>query len=213
MTLNRIICAGETLIDIGANVGIISLNCLERLGDHGRIIAIEPQPCCYLALLDTIKYNNLQNVEAYEVAISDNPGTSTLSIPDSGNLGSATLEPTAKDSIGTFVQVHNGSEFLSSLAIRGEYVVKIDVEGHEGKVIRGLEQYFRSHLPKAVLFESNTDIFKNPAFHTLKAEGFEMFQIDRTVLRLRITRINETLQRIDATDFIAVRPDVVHLLS
>jgi FkbM family methyltransferase len=212
-TLHRLLSAGETLVDIGANVGSVSFNCLDRLGPSGRIIAVEPQPCCYRALSETVRYNNLQNVEAHELALSDHSGTFALSVPDSAHLGSATLEPATDGSSSVRVQVRNGSEFLSSLAIRGEYVVKIDVEGHEGRVIAGLAPYFRSHAPKAVLFESNTDIFKNPAYNTLRAEGFEMFQIERSVLRLRIARLDETSRRPGATDFVAVRPDAAHLLN
>ncbi len=141
---------------MGANVGLVSLQCLPLLGPHGRVVAVEPQPRCCEALAETIALNGVANLEVHRLALSDRAGRLALNLPDATNLGTATLEPGAAGADdGRVVEVRDGSAFLESLRIDGDYAVKIDVEGHEGKVLAGFASYFARRPPKGVVFESH----------------------------------------------------------
>jgi FkbM family methyltransferase len=213
-TLARLLDEGDTLIDIGANIGLVSTQCLPLVGPSGRVVAIEPQPRCCDALAETIAVNGIDNLEVHRVALSDREGQLTLHLPDASNLGMASLEPAAA-SAGIPVEVRHAGEFLESLRIEGEYVVKIDVEGHEGKVLAGLAPFLANRPPKGIVFESHEhkynreNFYECAAYQTLRKASFRVFQIHKSLTVLKYSEICPDEAMPEATDFVAVRPDCV----
>jgi len=63
--------AGDTVIDIGANVGLYSLTAAARVGSTGKIIAIEPHPESFRFLQKTIEDNALSQITPFNVAAGD----------------------------------------------------------------------------------------------------------------------------------------------
>src|SRR5262249_12766547 len=121
-TLARLLDEGDTLIDIGANIGLVSMQCLPLIGPAGRVVAVEPQPRCCDALAESIAINRIANLEIHQLALSDRDGRLTLNLPEATNLGMASLEP-ATASAGIAVEVRQAGEFLESLRIDHEYVI------------------------------------------------------------------------------------------
>jgi FkbM family methyltransferase len=212
-TLSLLLEPGDTLLDVGANVGLVSLQCLPLLGPRGRAVAVEPQPQCCEALAETVALNGVANLEVYRIALSDRAGRLALSLPDATNLGTATLEPGASG--GRSVEVRDGSAFLESLRIEGDYAVKIDVEGHEGKVLAGFAPYFARQPPNGVVFECHAhkyrgeDFYQSQAYRLLSGAGFRVFQIRKSLWSPRYGEVRPGAGAPDATDFVALRPDQV----
>jgi FkbM family methyltransferase len=211
-TLARLLDPGDTLIDVGANIGLVSMQCLPLVGPAGRVVAVEPQSPCCDALAETIALNGIANLEVHQTALSDRGGQLTLHLPVAGNLGTASLEPAATGT-GITIRVRHAGEFLESLRIEGEYVVKIDVEGHEGKVLRGCTPYFARRPPKGIVFESHEhryngeNFYESPAFQMLSAAGFRVLQIHKSLATLKYSEVCPRAGMPEATDFVAVRPD------
>lgn len=65
---------GDTFIDIGANIGTITIPLSKYIGDNGKIIAIEAHPNTYTELRRNIKLNHLNNVQTFQIAIGDYDG-------------------------------------------------------------------------------------------------------------------------------------------
>jgi FkbM family methyltransferase len=69
----------EVFVDVGANVGSHSLRIARDYADIGvRVIAIEAEPEAYKALVQNIKRNNLTNIDAIKIAVSDHKGLAVL---------------------------------------------------------------------------------------------------------------------------------------
>lgn len=219
-TLARLLDPGDTLIDVGANVGLVSVQCLRLVGPHGRVVAVEPQPLCCEALAETVALNDIRNLEVHCLALSDQAGRLKLTLPDAANLGTATLGSGPADvNDDSVVTVRNGGEFLESLQIQGDYVLKIDVEGHEDQVLAGFAPYFASRPPKGIVFESQAhvyegkDFFRGGAYRQLRAGGFRVFQIPKSFVSLKYIEVRLGGAAPRATDFVAVRPDQVERLT
>jgi hypothetical protein len=154
----------------------------------------------------------------HQLALSDRDGRLTLNLLDATNLGMASLEP-ATASAGLAVEVRHAGEFLESLRIDHEYVIKIDVEGHEGKVFAGLASFFASRPPKGIVFESHEhkycgqDFYAGPAYQLLNGAGFRIFQIHKSLTALKYSEVHPGDAIPDATDFVALRPDFVGRLN
>src|SRR5919108_6579842 len=60
---------GDTVVDIGAHIGLYSLIAAKRVGPSGKVIAIEPDPENFKILKKNLLLNQLSNVEPLECAV------------------------------------------------------------------------------------------------------------------------------------------------
>src|SRR5215831_2182390 len=74
--LARLIRRGMTVIDAGANQGLYTLY-LADLVRPGRVFAFEPEPMLYRQLVSNIRNNSAENVDSYQIALSDSAGSLT----------------------------------------------------------------------------------------------------------------------------------------
>jgi hypothetical protein len=65
---------GEIIVDVGANIGVYSLYCSQKVCSKGNVIAIEPEPRNFAILLHNIGLNKMSNVTALNLCISDHSG-------------------------------------------------------------------------------------------------------------------------------------------
>ena len=72
-TNGRNIKKGDTVIDIGAGIGEFSVLASKLVGEHGKVISIEPSPEDFETLLVNLKTNKCHNVIPLNLAISDKP--------------------------------------------------------------------------------------------------------------------------------------------
>jgi FkbM family methyltransferase len=146
----------DTLFDIGANIGIFSCFAVQTVSD-GKTVAFEPYPPNVRQLQRNLSYNGSESeFTVIDAALSDSYGRSNFTAPnnDPGNQ-TATMEP---DTDKIEVPTIPGDYLVSLGSVPSPSVVKIDVEGAEPLVIRGLEKslsdrkcrtlYCEIHLPR-----------------------------------------------------------------
>lgn len=169
-TIWRLTETGDSVADIGANLGYFSLVFAHRVGAYGRVHCFEPHP-----LLQKKWQNHLRKwpqCKLYPVALSSVQGEMKLSIPKdfSNNEGIASLEK-IDGAEQIQVRVSTLDQSLNGQAVE---IIKIDVEGHEMEVFKGAVQALKS--VKYVLFED----FKNeksPVVRFFRENGFKVFRI------------------------------------
>jgi len=124
---------GMTVVDVGALIGYYTLLAAKRVGDNGRVLAFEPSPTAFSLLLKNIKINNRNNIKAFKYAVSDKNGKKTF---DLSRLSFAHTKSSDTIVVNTvFID-----SFLHSLSIEDVDLVKIDVEGAELEVLRGMRK-------------------------------------------------------------------------
>lgn len=72
--LESIAREGMHAIDIGANIGIATVAMAKRIGREGKLYSFEPMPEYFNILKDNVSSNGLENVEVYELAVTDQVG-------------------------------------------------------------------------------------------------------------------------------------------
>lgn len=127
-------------LDVGANIGNHSLSLAELFR---QVLAFEPHPDSQQVL--KINSSDHPNIRIFPFGLSDTDAVSTLYYSDK-NLGKASLTRSQEKAIE--IALKRGDSVIESSV----GFVKIDVEGHELKVLQGLEQTIRSHQP-IVAFE------------------------------------------------------------
>jgi FkbM family methyltransferase len=139
--LNDFLNEGDSFVDIGSNIGLFSLYASGKVGPNGQVIAFEPASQTYNRLLENIQLNNINNVKAYQLGLSDKDEILELNISSSGYEAWNTFVQTtdAKFSLKEKVQVKSFDHFLDENAINAVTIslIKLDVEGFEINVLKG----------------------------------------------------------------------------
>lgn len=135
--LSSILKPGDQVVDVGANVGFVSLIAAKQVGPNGLVLSIEPNIRLAKRLELAATRNVINNLRIEQVALGERQFEARLS--DSSHSGSGTLRATSES--GHSVQVCEGcvvlKRHLSSESTKPIFV-KIDVEGYEHRVVLGL---------------------------------------------------------------------------
>jgi FkbM family methyltransferase len=127
------------VLDVGANVGYFSLLAARHIGPSGVVHAFEPEPVNFRVLRQNVTASGHDNIEIWACALSDRSGTQALYLSRS-NLGRHSFSFSNVPATGAAVDVPTRTldEFAADLIDDGPPIlVKIDVEGAEGRVLRG----------------------------------------------------------------------------
>lgn len=155
--LSTLISAGDWVIDVGANVGHYTKRFSELVGPTGRVIAFEPVPETFALLAANLQVLPKANVTLINAAVSDKTSLVGMSIPafDTGlrNFYQAHLS----DSPDSGLQVL--TLYLDSLNITHKItLIKIDAEGHEAGVLRGMHQILLRDKPTLIVETGSIEI-------------------------------------------------------
>ncbi len=153
--LDQMLRPGMVVIDVGANIGEVSLVAGRRVGPQGRVIAFEPAPTIADELETHVQRNQMQDVVHIErLGLADKPATLPLyascgqadtADPHRG-LGSLHGEPD-KDALLAVVEVATLDHMAEQLALDRLDLLKVDIEGGELPCLRGAEKTLRRFLP------------------------------------------------------------------
>jgi len=154
--LRRVTRPGDTFIDVGANVGYVSIFASSWVGPNGRVIAFEPSRKAHERLQHNLEMNGCSNVLPVNVGCSSVTGEVTLRTPGR-DLGRAHVGPARfADESAETISITTLDQFIASNAISRIGVIKIDVEGHDIEVLRGGMAVIEGQRP-AVLIEVGVD--------------------------------------------------------
>jgi FkbM family methyltransferase len=136
--LNKILGEGGVFIDAGAGVGSFTLIASKIVGNKGLVVAFEPVPRNYLALLENLRTNNIGNVIAVPYALWDQNGYLEIIVPPHSGKASAKFKThfTGLEVMGQGIRVRAVTidYIVNLLRIRRLDLIKIDVEGAEIEV-------------------------------------------------------------------------------
>jgi FkbM family methyltransferase len=127
--------SGGMVIDVGANVGVLTVLAASQVGSSGRVLAFEPHPEAYRRLLKAVRANRFEDrVTAYNVAVSDRRGRVQV-VSAVATVEAQVAESATGETLALPLDEVEGLAFHAQIDL-----LKIDVEGHEGQVLRGARE-------------------------------------------------------------------------
>jgi FkbM family methyltransferase len=142
--------AGDVVLDVGANYGVYALLTAVAVGPEGMVHCFEPGSASLLQLRQNIALNPGLPISVHEFALSNSLGSgslfhvggspTTFSLGEDSRVGRETVTKTTLDT------------WASDLGIRRVRAIKMDVEGHEARVIQGGATLIRATRP-VIMFE------------------------------------------------------------
>lgn len=171
----------QLILDIGANQGYYSLK-VKSYAPNCKIIAFEPNPLMYDALLKNIKSNNVQMFESENVAIADKDGFINLEIvPQIGAIGGKSIKiPERKWMKDEFIRNIN-AKTLALDTVFNKYkidkvdILKIDVEGMEVEILSNCHNLDKV---ERLVIEYHSEKIKEQLIKLLESQDFSIFYID-----------------------------------
>jgi len=137
-----------SILDIGANTGLFSLAAAAQ-NPKANIYSFEPLPRIANLLRKNVKLNPKFNVTVVERAISSQSGVARIYDPGGDQPGSASLRSDFLDSHTEPVEVNVDSidSFCDEMAIGVIDLIKLDVEGVEESVLKGMRNTLIAYHP------------------------------------------------------------------
>jgi FkbM family methyltransferase len=170
-----VVGVGTTWLDVGAHYGYTALALSRLVGPEGRVVAFEPMVATAGHLSATRHLNNLTNLTVVPLGLDSYQGLKLVDARvERGMANPVTSRPETSEYI--FVTAYDALE--STLQVSHVDGVKIDVQGMELEVLKGMHQMLkRDHPLLAIEFHAGVD--RENILALLRAIGYE--QEGRTI--------------------------------
>lgn len=149
--LSQLVRPAMTVVDVGANLGLYSLLFAQLVGPAGRVVSFEPDPDIFPLLRDNCAANGAAQVEAHNLALGSKADRLMLHrVPL--NSGDNHLGSDGGTLFNRLVEVEVASLDVLMPGLRPHFI-KVDVQGWELNVLRGMEQTVRAADTASIFIE------------------------------------------------------------
>ncbi len=164
----------DIFVDIGANIGTVTLEASKKIGHNGKIFSFEANPKVFEFLKGNVNLNHSKNIELYNLALGEK--TSQIYFSDIRSDESNSIK---NDNQGIIVQMKTLDQIIpSNLKIE---LLKIDVLGYEKFVFLGAEKTLENisciHFPAIEIKYKNYGYDYQDVFNILKSHNFLIYKM------------------------------------
>jgi FkbM family methyltransferase len=149
-----IIKSGDVALDIGANIGYYALIESQLVGANGKVYAVEPVQGNLELLKKNLRLNNVKNVDTFQLAIGECNEESEIFVSNFSNLCSMDKNTVG----GKIIGVQSVSEEAIDAFLNNKpspNLIRMDVEGYEYKIIRGMPGTLKGDVKILVELHTN----------------------------------------------------------
>lgn len=168
---------GMTVLDVGAHCGYFSVLMGDLVGPQGRVFAFEPNPPIAELLRRTVAINGHERrTSVHEVALGERQGMASLAVPEHEPKNAHIVPGMMLD--GT-VRVPLVRADQISGTLKADFI-KIDAEGAEQMIWRGLAGILAQQRPLTILLEFTSARYPDAAgfLDEILAHGFSLSEVD-----------------------------------
>jgi FkbM family methyltransferase len=197
LAIARLVRPGWRCIDVGANVGYYALLLADAVGAEGRVLAVEPNPTVARWLALNMEVNGFSGwVDIERCVVAEDKSEIVDLFVERSRPGNATI-CTVHDPLAERISVRSSS--IDELALNWPRVdlVKIDAEGAEPAIWKGMRHTLSRNRDIIVLMEFTPSRYADPAsfLGEIRSDGFSVRQVaeDGTMIPLPLEDIERQL--------------------
>ena len=188
---------GMIVLDIGAAFGYYTLLSADKVGERGKVISFEPEPSNFEIIEKNIFLNGFQKrVMLINKAVADKEGTALLHYKKDYVCGAPSLVGSSQEKT-IKVETITIDNFLHINNIKNIDIVKIDVEGYEPFVIKGMENTIQYTKRLIIILEFSPLIYRSIG---ISPESFLKTLLDQFTIVKKINLFNGKLENINSKD-------------
>ena len=191
---------GDVAIDIGANIGKLTVAMSLVTGKNGLVLAFDPNPFVYEILAENAALNSDKtNIVTYNYAITDKDDefyyNSSEASFNNGGISSEKRSRHGKYSLNKKITGINLEAFMQknySDKINRLKLIKIDTEGYDKEIIKSISNLLTKYKPALITecFGKNTAEEKFEQFEILKSIGYSLYYFSDIVANAEIISID-----------------------
>lgn len=196
--IKKFVKNGDTVIDVGAHIGYYTLLLAGLVGKKGQVYAFEPSPENFKILKKNVKINGYTNVTLVNKALSNQPGLLNLYLSQFSQADHQTYYTKAQK---PFIKVRAATldKYFKNLKKEISFI-KIDVQGFESKIIKGMDNLLSKNKRLKILIEfwplgiSNSKENPKELLEILVDNRYKIYDISEytnTVKRSNVTALLE----------------------
>jgi FkbM family methyltransferase len=191
----KLVRPGDIALDVGANLGLVTLALARFTGPSGQVHAFEPNPVLQGLVQSSLERNSIDNVVLHKIALGASNDELNLFVPlNNFGQGSFKYHSNLPGSSNYKCIVKRLSDVVQEYRLNSIQLIKIDVEGFENEVLLGGEDVLRELRPSAIILETNEQ--NQPAFRdraavrTLRRLGYRFLAIPKALVRMTVLPID-----------------------
>ncbi len=180
---------GDVFFDIGANIGLMSIFASNCVGSTGKIISFEANPDTVPILKNNIQLNHISNITIVDKAVGNENGRIRIYNNWAVNRGGATLIKPQQETDSfeiDLIKIDSVKEY-SELPVA---MMKVDVEGFEMDVLKGMEAILKKADPPKLIIECSAD--RNNNYESVVA----IYDFIKSVNSYKIYKLSRSKERI-----------------
>lgn len=182
---------GNVALDIGANIGLQTLRMSQSVGAEGSVLSFEPLNYLQEKFNRNMALNKVSNVKLMPFALSDKESEAEFKVdPNSWNQGTFSIAGSADGSITQLVHIKIADDVQEIKDLTRLDLIKIDVEGFELPVLKGLNNTLAKFKPR-IIFEYDMNYWHangqsmEQCFTFLRNLNYMMYQINPACSELK----------------------------
>lgn len=202
MNANAFLRAGDVFLDIGANYSTIGIAASHVVGPGGAVHLFEPQKRIADRVEKAIKAGGYANVHLHRIGLMDTDGSFTIKAPahHSGRATFVEHEDSAGFGAIEVCQVREIGAYVAPLVAGKPFGVKLDIEGSEPLIMPWL--LAQPNL-RFLIFEAAHH--HQELYDDVRRSGLTLYGLDRSALKLGVTRVDDFKAMRAFHDLVAVR--------
>ncbi len=142
---------GDTFLDAGANIGVMSLVAATKVGSTGRVLAFEPHPKTRAILEKNKGLNGFEQIDIQALGLGSGNSKGTLFNENKNRGGASLMGYEENEEHGAEIQIVSLDEIAERLKLDKLDLVKIDIEGWEFEMLRGAESTLKQFQPTIIV--------------------------------------------------------------
>lgn len=183
---DKLLKTKSCVFDIGANIGYFTLLAASVMEGRGAVHAFEPHPEVFNGLMNNSSLNGFRCLRVNQLAMSDRDGQERFFLPSNRAWTNASLiEGFTDQQEPIIIDTVRFDSYCGKHSIRAVDLVKIDVEGAELKVLRGMGGLLDAWLPDIICevlqpYEAELDqFFRHKAYRKFLITDKGLEEVDR----------------------------------
>lgn len=166
--MQSVLKPGDTMLDIGANIGLFTLLAAQSVGMTGNVFSFEPSPITFERLLENVDINRFKQVQCFNIGLSDTDGTLDFYTSKNGHDAWDSFADDAKGRLSNRLKiaVKTLDSVVEEHRLNAIDFIKMDVEGWEKFVILGGQKCLIEQSPTVMVEFTDENTF-NAGYRTL----------------------------------------------
>lgn len=181
--IESVIDKDSVALDVGANTGHHTL----YLSKHCReVMAFEPYASVRTVLTSRLEENGIKNVKVYQCGLSDEEALKDYYEPEESNMGTGSFLPEYYDQnrpTGMKLQLKKGDDVIRETNPDRLDFIKIDVEGFELQVLKGLKETIAKYTPYMVIELSSFNVGNRDLLNLFAPQDYDLYYFANEFIR------------------------------